>query len=76
MYYDDLSVDIFSPRGACDTPDDGCVVVDIDECLEQGGIFLGYHESCEDPCDADLDGSGAVDYADMLDILRDWGPCP
>ena len=26
-------------------------------------------------CVSDLDGSGAVDIGDLLQILTDWGPC-
>ena len=26
-------------------------------------------------CASDLDGSGAVDFGDILRILTDWGPC-
>lgn len=28
------------------------------------------------PCPLDLNGSGAVDFADVLQIIADWGPCP
>ena len=28
------------------------------------------------PCAADLDGSGAVDFADLIALLTAWGPCP
>ena len=27
-------------------------------------------------CRADLDGSGAVDFGDVLAVLATWGPCP
>ncbi len=29
-----------------------------------------------DPCPADLDGSGSVDFGDILAVLAAWGPCP
>ena len=27
-------------------------------------------------CRADVDGSGAVDFADVVEVLTNWGPCP
>lgn len=27
------------------------------------------------PCAADLDGSGAIDFGDLADLLAAWGPC-
>ncbi len=27
-------------------------------------------------CPNDLDGSGAVDFIDLLIVLSSWGPCP
>ncbi|MBT8485073.1 MAG: hypothetical protein HKO59_09670 [Phycisphaerales bacterium] len=27
-------------------------------------------------CDADIDGSGVVDFPDLLTLLASWGPCP
>lgn len=31
---------------------------------------------CPSACPADLDGSGAVDFSDLLSLLGTWGPCP
>ena len=31
--------------------------------------------SCEGGCDGDVDGSGEVDFDDVLLILAAWGPC-
>ena len=31
--------------------------------------------SCGDPCVGDLDGSGEVDFNDLLQLLSAWGPC-
>ncbi|NNF44551.1 MAG: hypothetical protein HKN62_16190 [Phycisphaerales bacterium] len=28
------------------------------------------------PCVADLDGSGDVGFADLIEVISDWGPCP
>ena len=30
----------------------------------------------EPPCPADLNGSGDVDFDDLLLLLSAWGPCP
>ncbi|MBX3374638.1 MAG: trypsin-like peptidase domain-containing protein [Phycisphaeraceae bacterium] len=39
----------------------------------------GIPDECEepkkDPCPADIDGSGTVDFADVLALLAAWGPC-
>ncbi len=36
----------------------------------------GVPDECEDPtCDGDLDGSGALDFADVMMIVVGWGPC-
>ena len=29
-----------------------------------------------DACDADIDGSGVVDFFDLVQLIADWGPCP
>lgn len=29
----------------------------------------------DDPCHRDLDGSGAVDFGDLVEVLSGWGPC-
>ncbi len=28
------------------------------------------------PCPADVDGSGAVDFGDLVSLLANWGTCP
>ncbi len=35
-----------------------------------------FHDECPAPCPADLDGSGGVDFQDILAVLGAWGPCP
>ena len=29
-----------------------------------------------DTCPQDITGDGAIDFADLLQILSTWGPCP
>ena len=29
-----------------------------------------------DSCPGDTDGSGAVDFTDLITVLSSWGPCP
>jgi hypothetical protein len=29
-----------------------------------------------DPCPGDVDGDGAVDFEDLVQLLFEWGPCP
>nr|AIE90223.1 hypothetical protein [uncultured marine thaumarchaeote AD1000_01_F04] len=52
-------------------PDD----VDIAEGTSSDVNGNGIPDECEDLCTADLDGSGAVDFGDILQILAAWGPC-
>lgn len=37
-------------------------------------LLVTYQPGVE--CPADLDGSGSVDFADLLSLLAVWGPCP
>ncbi|MCP3905105.1 MAG: hypothetical protein GY715_15885 [Planctomycetes bacterium] len=30
----------------------------------------------DDPCPWDLSGNGSVDFADILQVIANWGPCP
>ncbi len=53
------------PHSPALTPEFGRLVVE----------FLLAHPRPSD-CPEDLDGSGAVDFADLLTILGTWGPCP
>ncbi len=60
---------------------DGCLDLSIAECESVSGTYLGdgtmcATEKCPAMCASDIDGSGAVDFADILRILTDWGPCP
>ena len=41
-----------------------------------GGFWAGVGEAPGMPCPWDLDGSGNVGAADLLDLLFNWGPCP
>ncbi len=42
--------------------------------LGSPGLFAT--DACENTCPADLNGSGAVDAADLAQLLGAWGPCP
>lgn len=59
-----------------------CVAVTSVQCAAEGGVFLGIDVACEtllcvsSACAADLDGSGAVDFADLVVLLSQWGACP
>lgn len=74
--------------GACcfDTP--FCLELTEPDCLKAGAAWAGPGTTCEDAdengvaddcesaaCPQDLDGSGAVDFGDILAILTAWGPC-
>jgi hypothetical protein len=36
----------------------------------------GYPDSCEPTCEADVNGTGSVNTADLLAVINQWGPCP
>jgi hypothetical protein len=36
----------------------------------------GVNDACATTCPADFDGSGAVEFDDLLGVLSNWGPCP
>ena len=48
-------------------------------CLSGGGEWIGGGISCEigicdtTPCESDVDGSGAIDVADLLAVIDQWG---
>jgi predicted outer membrane repeat protein len=65
--------------GACCLGGD-CIVATEDECAAAGGTFMGEGTTCGDvecpaACPADINGDGAVDVLDLLDLLAAWGPC-
>lgn len=41
-----------------------------------GAAFSGIQIRIIEDCPADVDGSGAVDFGDLLDVLSTWGLCP
>jgi hypothetical protein len=72
-----------------DTPDQGILYsVSASSDAEAWAVGfglddLGYstgtytlHYTVAGGCPADIDGSGAVDAADLLELLPRWGPCP
>lgn len=38
--------------------------------------FNGIPDSCEPTCDADINGDGTVNVADLLGVIQQWGACP
>jgi predicted outer membrane repeat protein len=66
--------------GACCLGGD-CIVATEDDCTVAGGTFMGEGTACGDVecppamCPADVNGDGAVDVLDLLDVLAAWGPC-
>ncbi len=74
-----IDVSSCSTRACC--INDGCLEISRAECEAVSGTYLGTGttcatEKCPVTCASDLDGSGAVDFGDILRILTDWGPCP
>lgn len=77
MIYDDTPVEI---DGACCVTS-GCDVMEEAMCTNLGGTWTeaGSCDDCVAPpetCDADLDGDGEVDIADLLALIAAWGVCP
>ena len=73
MIYADL-------EGACCVTS-GCDVMEEAMCTNLGGTWTeaGSCDDCVAPpetCDADLDGDGEVDIADLLALIAAWGVCP
>jgi hypothetical protein len=75
-----------SPSGACCLPEVICEIRSEAECLAAGGTWAGAGTSCADEdndgvadvcetCPIDIDGSGAVDFNDLLLVLSNWGDC-
>lgn len=66
-------------EGACCFSDGSCVVIEESICIQVGGVFSGAGTSCDDACTpacpGDFDGSGAIDFADIVQVLAVWGPC-
>ncbi|NNF43190.1 MAG: right-handed parallel beta-helix repeat-containing protein [Phycisphaerales bacterium] len=72
------------PAGTDSDLDGGPRFVD-DPCADDRGaggapvVDMGAQErddSCKTTCVGDTDGSGAVDFTDLLTVLSAWGPCP
>ena len=38
--------------------------------------FNAIPDSCEPTCDADINGNGTVNVADLLGVIQQWGACP
>jgi hypothetical protein len=79
--YTDGGGNIFEcASGAC-CLDDSCIIAVEALCIAVGGTYQGDATICEastcpTPCPADLNGDGAVDTIDFLNLLSQWGPCP
>lgn len=77
----DVESDEPDPVGGC-CFGSSCVAVTSVQCAAEGGVFLGIDVACEtllcvsSACGADVDGSGAVDFADLVILLSQWGACP
>jgi Ca2+-binding EF-hand superfamily protein len=48
------------------------LVLGLGEDLDGDGIL----DECQaEPCPTDIDGSGLIDFGDLLAVLSAWGPC-
>jgi subtilisin family serine protease len=68
---------IIDAFGAVELDCNGNGVLDTDDITEGTSDDVnsnGIPDECE--CLADVDGSGAVDVADLVDLLAAWGTCP
>ncbi len=74
------------PTGACCLPEAVCEIRSEAECVAAGGTWAGAGTTCIDEnddgvadvcetCPVDIDGSGAVDFNDLLLVLSNWGDC-
>ena len=77
---DCVSTDCPDPEGACCVPATGaCVVLTNTNCGVVGGQYSGDGTVCENACETncpeDLDGSGEVDFGDLIQLLSAFGPC-
>ncbi|NNM25888.1 MAG: hypothetical protein HKO59_07860, partial [Phycisphaerales bacterium] len=64
------------PPGACCHGDGTCTDgMTADACVASGGLYAGDAVACVDACGClgDLDGSGVVDFVDLLSVLSFWG---
>lgn len=62
----------------CHTCEGGMSNIVLDYHSAISGVMLDYLDSIEcdlTSCGGDLDGSGGVDFGDLLYVLSDWGPC-
>ncbi|MCP3905825.1 MAG: hypothetical protein GY715_19545 [Planctomycetes bacterium] len=68
--------------GACCFTDGSCVVQTADDCVAAGGAYQGDDVTCgaancpPPACPEDLSDNGAVDFADILQVIAAFGPCP
>ncbi len=77
---DCVNTDCPDPEGACCVPATGaCLVLTNANCGVVGGQYAGDGTVCENACATncaeDLDGSGAVDFPDLIQLLSAFGPC-
>lgn len=73
-------IEDLNPIEAHDVNDDGWIVALADDNVGLPGIqpraiLLVPAETCDVCCFADLDCSGNVSTADLLDLFANWGPC-
>jgi hypothetical protein len=68
-----------APGACCVGTSGGCLEVLESMCIEGGGSWLGPKTVCSDgacefiPCEGDANDSDAVDIADLLIIIDQWG---
>ncbi|MHC5114037.1 MAG: hypothetical protein ACYTGP_06370 [Planctomycetota bacterium] len=76
---------VLCPLGeACCFPDGSCHDLPPGDCQEMGGQPQGAGTDCSiveccpepGPCPWDLSNNGNVDFADILQVIANWGPCP
>jgi hypothetical protein len=73
------TADCPQPDGACCFPTGFCIELEEADCLKAGAEWQGPLTVCDGDCvdcPADIDGSGTVDTADLVDLLAAWGKCP
>ena len=72
------NADPAEPTGAC-CVSSGCVATTDDDCTALGGTWHGEDGLCEN-CAAsrigDVNSDGAIDGADLAQVLGAWGMCP
>ena len=65
--------------GRCCFPNGDCGEFSEVFCGTLNGTYEGDGTTCSPgdcPCTADTDGSGNIDFNDLLNVLTNWGPCP